>query len=195
MRWSILILHQPCRVKFLERLMNVLAPQVVKFPDVEIVVQECSRLEDTGKVRQRMVEDAAGEYISFVDDDDCVPSDYIERIHALLDGVDYIGFEVSVYNEGKPYPRDFHSLQYPQWYSDNSGQTYRDLSHVNPIKKSLAMQAKFTGCVNEDARWANELRDLHIVKTEHYIDKPMYFYYIRSVKNDHDGPGKYGVNS
>jgi len=85
--------------------------------------------------------------------------------------------------DGVPFSKTFHSLRFPCWNSDNDGY-YRDISHVNPMRKELAIQASMEGSAGEDSRWSERMRDLKIVKTEHYIDAIMYFYYWRSSKND-----------
>jgi hypothetical protein len=182
MKWSILILTQPKRAECLKKLLAMLDLQTEPFPDVEIVVKMFDSSMQVSGNRQQMVEDAKGEYVSFIDDDDLVATDYVSKIYSLLDGVDYIGFEVRTTIDGTPTLPAYHSLKYPQWYGDTEG-NYRDFSHLNPIRRELAVQAKFTGPFpTEDVRWAEDLRRLGIVKTEHYLPEVMYFYDYRSNK-------------
>src|SRR6266403_1909804 len=63
-----------------------------------------------------------------------------------------------------------------------------DISHLNPIRRELALQAKMSGGFGEDERWSTQLRNLGIVKTEHYIPEVMYFYFYRGSKTDHVQP-------
>ena len=183
MKWSILILTQPSRKDFLVRLLAMLEPQVQKEQSVEIVIRMCDPALALGENRQKMIEGAAGEYVCFVDDDDLVAPDYVGKILPLLDGVDYIGFRLSLYSDGKPQLPTFHSLKYPKWFADLTG-LYRDISHVNPIRRELALAVPMSGARGEDARWSDAMRAKAIVRTEHFIDEVMYHYYYRSSKTD-----------
>lgn len=179
MKWSILILTIPGREKLLQRLLDRLEPQIKGNPEIETVVLK--NLGSIGEGRQKLLEKSRGEYVCFVDDDDLVDDNYIERIFPLLDGVDYVGFQVMTFRDGKLYGVAYHSLKHKDW---RSGKMYseRDISHLNPIRRELALQAQMEGDFGEDGRWANRLRELGIVKTEHYIPEVMYFYYIRTHK-------------
>lgn len=184
MKWSILILTQPSRTEFLKRLLAMLEPQTAPFPDqIGIAIRVCDRELSLGENRQKMLEGAAGEYVCFVDDDDLVAPDYVAKILPLLDGVDYIGFRLSLYNDGRPQSPTFHSLKYPNWFADAKG-LYRDISHVNPIRRQLAIMCPMSGARGEDCRWSDAMRAKNVVKTEHFIDEVMYHYYYRSNKSD-----------
>ena len=182
---------QPSRTVFLQLLLKGLAPQVAKFPDVEIVITTFDKSISIGKNRGKMIAAAAGEYVNFVDDDDLVAEDYVESIRPLLDGVDYIGFLAKFHRDGVYCGKlSFHSLDFKGW-SESSYGYFRDISHLNPMRKELAVAGqmeRYDGTFYEDHAWADLLRFLGIVKTEHFIAKPMYFVYYRSKKTD--GPGQ-----
>jgi glycosyltransferase involved in cell wall biosynthesis len=183
MLWSILILTQPSRARFLARLMAVLKPQVENHPDVEVCVRTCDRKLSLGDNRQAMIESASGVYCCFIDDDDLIPANYVDKIYPLLDGVDYIGFRLQMYSDEVKQRPTFHSLKHKEWNGDQEG-WYRDISHINPIRRELALMAKMSGEAGEDCRWADALRAKCVVKTEHYIDEVLYLYYWRSNKTD-----------
>jgi len=125
-------------------------------------------------VRQSLVDDAVGDYISFVDDDDQLPSYYVSKVFPLLDGVDQIGWRMQCIQDGISLKPTFHSVCYPQWSEDDHGY-YRDVSHLNPIRIELAREADFRrGEPPEDVSWANQMNGK--VRTEHYIDDIMYVY-------------------
>jgi hypothetical protein len=129
-----------------------------------------------------MIEDARGQYSNFIDDDDLIPANYVDRIYPLLDGsVDYVGFRLQMYVDDQKQQPTFHSLRYPEWNGDQDG-WYRDISHINPIRRELALAVPMSGGHGEDHRWADALRAKNIVKTEHFVDEVMYFYYFRSNK-------------
>jgi len=120
-----------------------------------------------GRLRQDLLEHATSQYVCFVDDDDDVPADYVKTILPLLDGVDYVGFKVEVAGGSVVE----HSLRHSGW---DGKPGYRDLSHLNPLRRQLALQSFFDGSYGEDRSWASQLRGL--VLTEHFLDRVMYFY-------------------
>lgn len=185
MKWSILCLTQKGRERFLARLAGVLRPQLEEYPDVEFTIRKFDPLFDLGNNRQMMMNDSSAEYISQVDDDDLVPADYVSTIYPLLDGIDYVGFRLQLYIDGEKQKPTYHSLRYKEWNADQQG-FYRDISHLNPIRRELAIQAPMSGGGGEDQRWADAIRRLGIVKTEHYCgdDKVMYYYLFRNRKTE-----------
>lgn len=189
MKWSILILTQPSRRELLKRLLAILLPQMTQFghPLVELIINEFDAAKSLGANRQHLRESAKGEYLNFIDDDDLVALDYVPSVLPLLDGVDYIGFRLQQFTDGKKLKPTFNSIRYQRWYDDDNG-FYRDLSHVCPMRRELALLVPMTGNFGEDARWASELRELGVVKTEHFIDRVMYEYHYRSQKMD--GPAR-----
>lgn len=175
MKWTICIATNTHRRKELERLMKVLSPQVDKYKgQIEILVFFNNFEYSLGYLRQCLLQEARGEYICHIDDDDMVPEDYCDTIFPLLDGTDYIGFRVDFYDKGQKMKPVYHSLKYEYWYEDEKGY-YRGITHLNPIRTELARQSFFpiNFNVGEDAEWA---RNAH-AKTEHFIDRPMYYYW------------------
>ncbi len=97
--------------------------------------------------------------------------------------MDYVGFQLQAYVDGRPLPPTHHSLEYSGW-EDSPVAFYRDLSHLNPIKRELALAVPMRGGYGEDRRWADSLRELRIVHTQHYVSSVMYYYYFRTDKKD-----------
>ena len=185
MRWSILTLtFGKSREQFLQKLLDNLQPQLNS--DIQHFIKVFDKKYSIGENKAIMIEEAQGDYINFVDDDDLVAENYASSIYPLLDGVDYIGFQCNVYSDGVFTLPAYHSLKYGSWYNRPDGY-YRDISHLNPMKKSLAIQGRMReggNTLTEDRMWGDNLRNLGVVKTEHYIPRIMYFYYYRTVKND-----------
>lgn len=170
----------------LQRLAKVLGPQIRGLGGtVEVLIRESDPSIPVGENRERLRQAAVGEYISFLDDDDLVPENFVERILPWLDGVDYIGFNLEQTMDGKFACIEKRSLRYPgvgrECEVTGKGR-YRDLSHVNPMRRELALLVPMTGWPGEDTRWADELRKLNVVKTEHYLDETLYFYLTRTIK-------------
>ena len=128
------------------------------------------------EIRQDLVDQAPGTYISFVDDDDDVPDYFVDSVmEALESKPDYVGWQQQLWHDGKKEKPTFHSLKYSDWKEDEKG-WYRNVSHLNPVRSDLAKNIKFQADQNvaEDEPWAKRMAE-HL-KTEVYIDKVMYFY-------------------
>ena len=181
----------PTRKEFLDRLFKNIFPQLVD--GVQFVIREHDPEMSLGSNRQLMREKSSAEYVTFIDDDDLVAPNYVAKILPLLDR-DYVGFRVQAYEDDVPLPGPtYHSLLCGGWfdktYADGTKSWHRDISHINPIKRELALAVPMYGGFAEDSRWAGELRSLGIVKTEHYIEDVMYHYLSRPFKKDGVKPG------
>lgn len=133
--------------------------------------------------RQLLIDRARSKYVSFVDDDDRVSRSYVSTILPLLDGVDYIGFRVQTRWDGQKLKPTFHSIRYASWWEDDEGY-YRHISHLNPIRRSLALKVPFTDdewC--EDVEWASAMAESGLVKTEYFVPKVMYFYDYNTLRS------------
>lgn len=180
-KFEILILTMPTREKFLARILRCLEPQLTE--EVKVTVRVCDPQLTLGENRQIMRQESVGMYSAFIDDDDLVPCDYVQRILPLLDGVDIIGFECQLYVDGElDTKRDYHTIRAGTWHNTPSAY-YRDISHLSPIRRELALMAPMEGGHGEDGRWADKMRALGVLKTEHYIDRVMYYYLFRNGKN------------
>lgn len=173
--WSILIATVGRRQERFNRLLEILLPQLTD--DIEVVAFWNNFEKPLGYIRQALVEDAEGKYINFIDDDDKVPEYYCEEVlKAIKSNPDYVGWQQQLFQEGMPLKPTFHSLEYTYWHEDENG-WYRNISHLNPIKRDIALQSSFLveNGVPEDYTWAQRIAPF--VKVEKYIDKVMYEYY------------------
>lgn len=183
-KWTLCIATVPQRADKLRRLMALLLPQVEGLP-IEILIYYNNFEHTIGYFRQKMMEEARGEYISSIDDDDIIPINFVDEIFPLLDGTAYIGFNVELRDPArskellKPRPV-YHSLKYGEWLEDDDGY-YRGVTHLNPILTHLAREASFPEVENgEDYAWTvgvhNYMKSTGKEYTEHYINKVMYIY-------------------
>lgn len=190
MKLSILIATLGRRHKQFRTLLSELMPQIEKYTgQIEVIALHNNGELTIGEYRQALLEAAQGEYVCFVDDDDKLPDYYCKEImKAIKRKPDYIGFKVKLTNNDIERPTAFHSLQFPGWYQDVNGY-YRGVTHLNPIKRELALRGNFTQLTGagEDEGWAVQVRPF--VKTEEYIDKFMYFY-RHDTEDSHFGSGK-----
>ena len=174
----------------LMQLMDQLREQVTT-DEVGVMIKKFNPRLSLGQNRQVMREESTAPYSCFIDDDDLLSPLYISRILPLLDGVDQVGFNVKCFCDQAEIGIAYHSIKNANWFeTPRNGRhgskpgLFRDISHINPIKRELALKCKMEGDVGEDCRWANEMRKLGIVKTEHYVDEILYFYLWRGKKND-----------
>lgn len=178
--WSILVPTLGERRPLFERLMGQLLPQAAQHgARVQVVGRFNNGTPSLPKIRQAMIRAASTEYVSFVDDDDVVSPDYVGRIlEALNQKPDYVGFQVQCYSNGRPIAVAYHSLEFRRW-RNMPGRFERDISHINPIRTTLARKGDFsttrTGGA-EDRAWAEQLRRGKVLKTQVVIDRILYHY-------------------
>lgn len=178
-KWSILIATIGQRNDRFVVLLDHLMRQVKEYgnDEVEVLAYWNNGELPLARIRQRLVEKARGNYINFIDDDDSIPEYYVKEVlEALKKAPDYVGWRMQAYTNGNKLKPTFHSLKYDKWSEDDDGY-YRDVSHLNPIKKQFAIEVPFEHQDGnpEDYNWALRVRPL--LKTEVYIDKEMYQYY------------------
>lgn len=175
-RLSILIPTVGERDGLFRKLVAELSPQVRGHKgEIEVLIFWNNCEHPISEIRQALVDEARGEYVCQLDDDDSVPDYYCDRIiGALASSPDYVGWAMQLWWNGEKMKPTYHSLRYDRWWDDADGY-YRNVSHLNPIRRSIALQVPFTGHDGpEDYSWAQQVAPL--VKTEEYIEDPMYFY-------------------
>lgn len=194
MKWSILILTVPQRRVMCDRLLDVLRPQLLGHEqEIELLVESVNpKLRfPVGMSREILRLHAIGEYISHIDDDDMVSEDYVESILPMLDGVDYVAFRLAMVHDGVFSYIEERGLCFGGVHNDGMNVHYRDISHLCPVKRELALKVPMYGVPGEtpishceDSRWADEMRAAKILRTEHRINKVLYHYFWRSEKRE-----------
>ncbi len=171
--WTILIATLSRRQYLFLGLLDVLLPQCEAAGNVQILACSNDAQETIGQIRMRLLEAATGDYVSFVDDDDMVADDFVEAIVPLLaDTPDVVGFNVR-YTEPSGLSRPcFLSIRHEP--HDDAAGLWRDLTHVQPLKRELALLGDFRTGWPEDSSWRSTVRP-H-VHTEAYLDREMYAY-------------------
>jgi hypothetical protein len=126
---------------------------------------------------QDLQEMSRADYISFIGDDDWVAPDFVSTIMAALQhDPDYVGFPVRYTYGGELQVPVEHSLRHGTWYGTARG-LYRDIVHINPIRRELALLATWhQEYMWADRTWAEDLRNTRMVNTEVWIPEPMYHY-------------------
>lgn len=174
--WDILIVSVTERRASLAAMLTSLIPMIEPH-DGHVVVSVYVDDFDLPRhaARNLLVQSSTAGYTSFVDDDDRLPPYFCDRVVPLLGEVDYVGWRMQCIWAGEQLKPTFHSLRYPAWSDDAAGY-YRHISHLNPIRRTLAAQVPFPAVAAEDYHWALAVHALGIVRTEAFIDDCMYFY-------------------
>lgn len=179
---SILICSLESRSKFLNRLLDILEKQ--KGESVEILINKDSGQKTIGEKRNELIGQSVGEYVCFIDDDDTVIDTYIEDVLLKINisNPDVIGFKLNYFVNGNLSGIAYHSLEYSSWSESYNKSTsmkdyYRNPNHLNPVKSNLAKQVMYPKInMGEDKDYS--MRLLPLLKTQEYIDKPIYNYFF-----------------
>lgn len=198
MLWSILIAAIPARYHSAQELLHSLLENqsVARMPDVELLYMMDNRRRSVGAKRNALLEIALGEYISFVDDDDMVAPNYVEKLHAAIvkgrradPTIDVICFpQRAILSPAGVIHECTYSLGYYRQREPNqrrvltAGDTENVLNWSGPpahtmiwrrdVVKDVLFPEKNFG---EDVSWVDAACEL--AKTEMVFDgSPMYFY-------------------
>lgn len=170
---SILICTLSDRIDKLNTLLEKLYSQADGY-NVEFLTDSDNGESSIGEKRNRLLRKAKGEYVCYVDDDDDVSFDYIRCIcKAVETKPDCVGIEgeiIGIHGVLK----FFHSIEFQGWYTGIDG-FYRTPNHLNPVKRNIVSKIMFKEIsFGEDNYYSNALK--HLIKTEEYIDHPIYIY-------------------
>lgn len=177
---SILICHKPGREHFLSRLKQRIWPQIDTVAELLIMDEGNMTI---GTKRNRLLQQASGEYVCFIDDDDLVSENYIQLLMKGIEkGVDCCSLRGIITEDGKS-PLIFeHSIKYSAYrtVADSSVDAVRYErypNHLNCIKASIAKQFEFPAKNHsEDTEWATLIHRSGLLKVEHYIPQVIYYY-------------------
>jgi hypothetical protein len=181
-KWSILIPTIVERAPVFEKLYAELTRQINLLnlaEQIEILYFRDQRGENlVGFKRNLLLEQSLGEYTCFIDDDDLVHEKYIQMVYEkLLENPDCVSLTGIITFDGKE-PRKFiHSLKNTRWFNGRDGCYHRPPNHLNPIKRSIAIQFKFPlKNTQEDLDWCMQICNSKLLKIEAEITEPYYFY-------------------
>lgn len=153
--------------------------------EIEVVVNEDDAVKTVGTKRNELLAEAKGEYVAFVDDDDWVADDYVDRLlNAIRDDPDCVDLWGHVTTT--PPKLFYHSNAFSlKARGDVEGVTCGMVNHLNCVRKSHVMSLPFEGgCgpypeinFGEDERYATKLARSGLLKTEASCgDEILYFY-------------------
>jgi glycosyltransferase involved in cell wall biosynthesis len=187
---SILICTLNRRSGLLSRLAECLRPQINE--RVEVLVAADDGEITIGEKRNKLLEQATGKYVAFIDDDDMVSDKYIEYVLKAIDqNPDVIGIHLLMYYDSHLAGLTYHSLQYKEWSDRKSNVDqrltfyYRNPNHINPIKKDLIGDLRFPHQnMSEDDLFSQALQKKIVTADlkEVFIHEPIYYYLVRTNK-------------
>jgi cephalosporin hydroxylase len=180
--WTILIPTIGQRAPLFARLLDRLLPQLDAYDGRVRVLAFWNNGEPSlGEIRDSLLSAVTTDYVSFIDDDDLVPEYFVAEAMAAIDQrPDKVGFKVAYYVNGKLEEVADQSLRYDRWHRSVEGVLCRDITHVGPIRTTIAKQGQFSLARRgraEDRVWVKQVRPY--TRTEVYVDKIMYDYLFR----------------
>jgi glycosyltransferase involved in cell wall biosynthesis len=179
--WSILIATLSAREDQLAALLAVLLPQCEADGRVEVVGLHNDGEHPLAVYRQALLDAAAGDYVSFVDDDDQVDGEFVPAVTAAMAAdPDYVAFSHAYYADGRRHPLPVVTgISYGGWY-DTAEALIRDVTQINPVRRSIAQQADFTSPSEgaEDWSYVKQIRPL--LRTQADTGRLLYHYYWNS---------------
>lgn len=147
--------------------------------NVEILVFIDNKKMMLGDKRNLMIEQAQGEYIVFIDDDDVIAPDYISSIlESTYRGSDVITFQVAVTINGGEKKICHYSKDFEKDYNSES-EYFRLPNHICAVKRNIANTVQFPPVLyGEDSAYAKLLKPL--LNTQTVILKVLYTYNYNS---------------
>jgi GT2 family glycosyltransferase len=187
---SILIPTLTSRAAMLAQLVKKLEDQIFALgpePEVQVLIFEDNRLHSVGAKRTRLLEEAEGEFVVFVDDDDEVSGDYVLDILRAIKqnpGVDCIGFRGVMTTNGQNQRQVIYSVRNRE-FTSVSGVYYRPPGHLTPIRRSIAVRYPYIDVnMGEDSEVAKRMIRDKALKTEYFIDRVLYHYKFRPAQSE-----------
>lgn len=177
-RLSVLIPTMDKRKALFDSLAAALLKQVHALSaSMQVEIIKNSQPGTIGAKRNLLLDNATGEYVCFIDDDDTISEHYLERIlQAIKQDADCVALTGKYFVNGK-YDRPFyHSLRHNKYHEDAEGY-YRYPNHLNPIKASIAKQFRFAEKNHgEDTEWATAIHNAGALKSEAIVPEVLYYY-------------------
>jgi glycosyltransferase involved in cell wall biosynthesis len=185
MKLSILICTLNSRFQFFSELMKQLNEQ--KRTEVEVLFEKDDGQIKIGDKRNNLLKRAKGDYVAFIDDDDSISSDYIEKaLKAIESNPDCCSLTGIITWDGVN-PEIFeHSIKYSAYKTNANNEAIkyeRYPNHLNIIKREIAQQFSFVSVNHgEDTEWATQIFNAGVLKTEATIEGVIYHYKYRAKK-------------
>jgi glycosyltransferase involved in cell wall biosynthesis len=185
MKLSILICTIPCRTAMFGRLQADLWGQILPYAGQIEVLSDDHPTDSIGAKRNRLLERAAGEFVTMIDDDDRISRNYIKLLmEGICNDVDCCSLLGVITTDGED-PHYFeHSINYPE-YKTNANTDFRSggvkyeryPNHISCLKSCVAKAFRFPETNwGEDTDWATQIKNSGLLLREHQINEVLYYY-------------------
>jgi glycosyltransferase involved in cell wall biosynthesis len=183
---SVLIASIDEREEQRNKLVDFLSKQTKGAPYVEILVNVDNGEASVGDKRNALMEQAKGEFVVFIDDDDWVADDYLDRMCTPIaenEALDCVGLIARVRFTDNFIGTMICSTLCRAW-TEVPGLYTLPPCHINPIRRSKAKMFKFRDVdTSEDHFWSLALANSRLIQSEVFVGpEPMYFYQPNSPK-------------
>lgn len=174
MKLSILIPIKKTYLPIYQRLKKQLEKQITE--DVQLIELINDGTQSIGYYRNQLLNSSKGKYVCFIDSDDIIADDYIAQVmEGINKDVDCCSLMGIITIDGMNPTLFEHSIKYKAYQLTNKYERYPN--HLNVIKRNIAIQFEFKDIsFGEDTDWATQIKNSGLIKTEHYINKPIYYY-------------------
>jgi glycosyltransferase involved in cell wall biosynthesis len=154
--------------------------------EVEVILMGDNGEKPTGTKRNELVALAKANYVWFVDADDMILPGAIEAIlNAIESSPDCLAINGYMTTNGTNRVNWFISKDNPYQTAALNGRIVylRWTNHITPIKTEIAKQIKFPDIYyKEDYEWSLKLKESGLLKTEVWVNIPVYHYNYKSKK-------------
>lgn len=181
---AILIPYTPDRAKLVTRVESQLKAQIKNHP-VEILTYQTTHSkfggQTTGAKRNVLIDrarDIHATHITFVDSDDLVGKNYIERnMEGVYEDYDCNELWGQYYENGRMMNPFHHSIIHDHWWQD-ANFYYRNPNHLNTIALRCLDGIKFKDqTIGEDGHYSIDLQKAGVLKREYPIKEIIYYYF------------------
>ena len=181
MKLSVLICTISSRTIMYNELIAFLGKQKYSLPnhllnEVEIIGCADETI-NVGQKRNLLLDEAKGDFIVFVDDDDTISEDYLLSILNCINDnpdIDCVGIEGIITFNGQNLKRWYISIDYGSWF-ERDNVYYRTPNHISPIRRNIALKVKFPEIkFAEDFEYSTNI--FPYLKKEAKIQKSIYNY-------------------
>lgn len=175
---SILIPSMPSRIKHLDKLLNILTPQLTN--EVELIVLMDNKIISLWNKRNQLLNLSHWKYVVWIDDDDVITDDYIsELLKAIEYDTDCITFDMEISIDWWLNKKVYFSKSYE--YVNKDDCYYRKPHWLMCYKRDIAMKEKFADITfREDTEYSERI--CNHINTEYNIPKTLYYYNFISTK-------------
>ena len=184
--WSVLIPSIPGRESSLQQLIESLHEKRSRLaPDMkmEICIEFDNREASIGEKRQKLLNRAAGKYLSFIDDDDDITDEYITDLWECIRGSYHVMRLNGIFNVYRFYHSISVKIDDTMATWDDPPVFRRPPNHLNPMLSDIAKLIPFTGVsYGEDYDWALKLLRTGFLQKEYIPDDSHthYKYYLNA---------------